>query len=233
VSNLNNVKMVVQAVPKRKPATRKAHGAKARGARPYHHGNLREQLLAATEALILERGVDGFALREVARRAGVSPAAPAHHFGDARGLLSELALQGFQEFGDDLAAADARGGNNPAKRLNEQGLAYVAFAMKRPARFTLMFRHDVCDMSYRDLATVGNRAFRVLEGAIRAAKGLEPEGDMTPDAWGMLLATWSMVHGFAHLALGGEFNYAAMASGGKDVIGQSFLPLMLAHLPKG
>jgi AcrR family transcriptional regulator len=218
--------------PKRKPAPRKTQSKKTLEKRPYHHGNLREKLLAATEELILERGVDGFALREVARRAGVSPAAPAHHFGDARGLLSELALQGFQEFGDDLAAADARGGNDPAKRLTEQGLAYVRFAMKRPARFTLMFRREVCDPNYKDLATVGNRSFQVLEGAIRAANGLPPTGEITPDAWGMLLAVWSMVHGFSHLALGGDLDYAASVRGGKKALEASFLPLMLEHLPK-
>lgn len=209
------------------PAKRKPPKA----ARPYHHGNLREQLIAATEALILERGVGGFALREVARRAGVSPAAPAHHFGDAKGLLSEIALLGFQEFGDALAAADARGGSDPKKRLYEQGEAYVRFALKNPARFTLMFRHDVCDMNYRDLANVGHRAFLVLEGAVRAACGLTPEAAMTPHAWGMLMAMWSIVHGFAHLALSGDLDAAAMMRGGKDVIASSFLPLMLQHLP--
>ena len=69
-----------------------------RRARPYHHGDLREKLVAAAEAIILERGVDGFSLREAARRAGVSPAAPAHHFGDTQGLLSEVALRGFRRF---------------------------------------------------------------------------------------------------------------------------------------
>src|SRR5258708_40083290 len=96
----------------------------------YHHGDLRRQLVAAAEEIILERGVDGFTLREAARRVGVSPAAPAHHFKDARGLLSEVALLGFEEFGDALSAADRRGGDDPQKRLYEQGLAYVAFALK-------------------------------------------------------------------------------------------------------
>src|SRR3982751_4795766 len=119
-----------------KPTSRRSRAAVPSPARDaYHHGALRESLIEAAEAVLAERGVDGFSLREVARRAGVSPAAPAHHFGDARGLLSELALQGFQEFGDDLAAADARGGDDPARRLYEQGLAYVAFAMRRPVRF--------------------------------------------------------------------------------------------------
>src|SRR3974390_2682001 len=79
----------------------------------YHHGALRQSLIAATEAIILERGVDGFTLREAARRAGVSPAAPAHHFGDARGLLSEVATLGFKEFGEALRAADEKAGVDP------------------------------------------------------------------------------------------------------------------------
>src|SRR6201995_6172875 len=95
--------------------------AKPAKTRPSHPGDLAGQLVAAAEAIILERGVDGFTLREAARRAGVSPAAPAHHFKDSKGLLTEVARLGFQEFGDALEAADKRGGKNPAKRLNEQG----------------------------------------------------------------------------------------------------------------
>ncbi|MGD0142342.1 MAG: TetR/AcrR family transcriptional regulator [Rhizomicrobium sp.] len=199
--------------------------------RPYHHGDLREKLIAATEALILERGVDGFSLREVARRAGVSPAAPAHHFGDTKGLLSEVARLGFKDFGDALEEADRRGGNDPAKRLNEQGLAYVNFALKNPARFTLMFRHGKYDMTNKDLQVVADRSFRVLEDAIRAAQGLAPGADMTPNAYGLMLATWSIVHGFAHLALGGELDNAAQSWGGQEMILKSFLPLTLKYLP--
>jgi len=210
-----------KSTTKRKPAA----------ARPYHHGDLRENLIAATEALILERGVDGFSLREVARRAGVSPAAPAHHFGDTRGLLAEVARLGFKDFGDALADADLRGGNDPKKRLGEQGTAYVTFALKNPARFTLMFRRDKYDMTNPELQSVAARAFNILESAVRAAEGLSPADDMTPNASGLLLATWSIVHGFAHLALGGELEFAAQTRGGKDLILSSFLPLTLKHLP--
>ena len=63
---------------------------------PYHHGALRQALIDATEALLAEKGADGFSLREVARRAGVSAAAPAHHFGDASGLLTAVATLGFE-----------------------------------------------------------------------------------------------------------------------------------------
>src|SRR5271165_4982256 len=90
----------------------------------YHHGALQDALIAATEAILAERGVEGFTLREAARRAGVSPAAPAHHFGDAKGLLSEVALLGFKEFGDALRRADEGAGSDPDRRLYAQGLAY-------------------------------------------------------------------------------------------------------------
>ena len=198
---------------------------------PYHHGNLRKQLVEAAEEIILERGVHGFTLREAARRAGVSPAAPAHHFKDSRGLLSELALLGFEEFGDALLAADRRGGRDPHQRLYEQGLAYVTFALKNPARFQLMFSHGKCDMKYKNLAAVADRAFKVLEGAVRAASGMAEADPMTPEAYGLLMANWSLVHGFAHLALGGEFDRPARRRGGRSAILKSFLPLTLAHIP--
>ena len=197
--------------------------------RPYHLGDLKEKLIVATEALILERGVDGFSLREVARRAGVSPAAPSHHFGDARGLLAEVAYLGFRDFADALAAADARG-TDPASRLYEQGLAYVSFALRHPARFTLMFRQSAFGGGHAGLLTESARAFSILENAIRAATGTARDTQLSPDGFGLLLATWSIVHGFSHLALEGQLDRAAkeMNLGVLDRL----LPLTLRHLPK-
>ena len=199
--------------------------------RAYHHGDLKDQLVAAAEAIILQRGVDGFTLREAARRAGVSPAAPAHHFKDAKGLLSEVALRGFQAFGDALDAADRRGGSDPERRLHEQGLAYVNFAVKNPARFQLMFRQGKFDPDYPNFQAVASRSFTTLEGAVRAAFGLASDAPLTDDAYGFLMATWSVVHGFAHLALGGQLDWAAEERGGKKLILDRFLPLTLKHLP--
>jgi AcrR family transcriptional regulator len=227
---LNNVKMR-KATKLKKPAGSGKPAGGAKAAKPYHHGNLREKLVAATEALILEKGVDGFSLREVARRAGVSPAAPAHHFGDTKGLLTEVAMRGYADFAEVLAAADARGGSDPAKRLHEQGLAYVTFAMNNSARFALMFRTDKVDMTNATFLEISNRSFRTLEAAIRAAVGAKAEEELSPDGFGLLMAVWSIVHGFSHLALGGEFDYAARMRGGKDAILKSFLPLTLKHLP--
>ena len=94
------------------------------GARAYHHGALREALIDAAESILEERGVEGFSLREAARRAGVSPAAPGHHFGDARGLLTAVATRAFRDFGDALEAGDA--GTTRMERLRGIGMGWVS-----------------------------------------------------------------------------------------------------------
>ena len=197
----------------------------------YHHGDLRQQLLTVAEQIILERGVDGFTLREAARRAGVSPAAPAHHFKDAKGLLTEVALLGFREFGAELEAADQAGGADPARRLRLQAIAYVNFALKQPARFQLMFRDDKHDSTNEEFKSVAARSYRILEGAIRAASNIPPDAELTPRSYGLLLAVWSMVHGFSHLALGRGLRRPGQGPLTKDAMLNSLLPLMLEYLP--
>ena len=85
--------------------------------RAYHHGSLRSALIEAAEEVIAERGLDCFSLRETARRAGVSPAAPAHHFKDVRGLLTAIASQAFADLADTLAEADATAGPDRDARI--------------------------------------------------------------------------------------------------------------------
>jgi AcrR family transcriptional regulator len=197
----------------------------------YHHGDLRQQLLKVAEEIILERGVDGFTLREAARRVGVSPAAPAHHFKDAKGLLTEVALLGFREFGDVLEAADQVGGNDPARRLRSQATAYVEFALRQPARFQLMFREDKLDHSHAEFTSVASRAYKLLEGAIRAATHVPADQELTLRSYGLLLAVWSMVHVYSHLALGGEIRAANRQAVSRDALLGSLLPAMLEYLP--
>jgi AcrR family transcriptional regulator len=208
----------------------------ARGKRPagrgYHHGDLRAALIAAAEQLVVERGVDGFTLREAARRAGVSPAAPAHHFKDMRGLLTAVALLGFRDFAAALEAADQRGGADAQARLREQGAAYIAFAIQYPGRFLLMFRHDKHDRENAEFVAAAKRAYRVLEDAVRAATGTSPDGVLPAEGQGFLLAMWSIVHGFAHLALGGELGIGPETKRGRSMILETLLPAMLQHLPR-
>lgn len=174
----------------------------------YHHGDLRQALIDATEALLAERGSAGFSLREVARRSGVSPAAPAYHFGDAQGLLTAVATLAFDGLTAALEAGNARGGDDPHARLREQGIGYVDFALRFPGRFGLMFR----DAEHRDdeaLRSSGQRAFQVLESGVRSLYGLDQGAALAPEHWRSLIAIWSVVHGFAHLALAGQFDRMA------------------------
>jgi AcrR family transcriptional regulator len=196
----------------------------------YHHGDLRQKLLDVTEEIILENGVDGFTLREAARRAGVSPAAPAHHFKDARGLLTAVALLGFREFGAALRQADEAGGSDPGRRLHEQGLAYVRFALEHPARFQLMFREEKLDATNEEFAAVAKQSYDVLEGAVRSATGTPPGQPLAESGYGFLLANWSIVHGFAHLALSRQLRDAQGNTIGSEVLAQTLLPSVLQHL---
>jgi AcrR family transcriptional regulator len=161
----------------------------------------------------------------------VSPAAPAHHFKDAKGLLTEVSAAGFREFADALEAADKAAGPDPGQRLKAQAVAYVSFAMERPARFQLMFRADKHDQTNTEFAQVAHRAYAVLEGAIRAATGTASDEPLTPESHGLLLAVWSMVHGFSHLALGGEISGPQQEPVSKQAVLESILPLLLKCLP--
>jgi AcrR family transcriptional regulator len=197
--------------------------------RAYHHGDLRRQLLDVTEKIILEKGVDGFTLREAARRAGVSPAAPAHHFTDARGLLTAVALLGFREFGAALRQADAAGGSDPHRRLHEQGLAYVRFALEHPARFQLMFREERLDAMDEELGAAAKQSYDVLEAAIRAATGTPPGAELSDSGRSYLVATWSLVHGFAHLALGSQLRDSQGEPIAREILLKTLLPEVLRH----
>ncbi len=191
-------------------------------ARPYHHGDLPAALLAAAAALIEQRGVDAFSLREVARRAGVSPAAPSHHFGDARGLLTALAARAFAELADALDAEGAEGDRET--RILNQGIAYVGFAIARPGRFGLMWRSALLDFSSQALDAASRRAFRALDRLVRGDAGSAPPGD---PACAPSVACWSIVHGFAVLALGGAFGPGPDAA---EAAAARMLPAVLAHL---
>jgi AcrR family transcriptional regulator len=190
----------------------------------YHHGALREALIEASEVLLAERGLEGFSLREVARRSGVSPAAPAHHFGDAAGLLAAVATLAFDGLTAALEAGNLRGGDDPVARLREQGVGYVGFALRYPGRFGLMFRTGL----HQDtaLARSAQAAFAALEDGVRALYGVPPGGPLAAAQWNALLSVWSVVHGFAHLALAGQFAHFAPPGGREAMMRQTLAPLL-------
>lgn len=162
--------------------------------RPYHHGDLRRALLSAAVVAIEETGPTALSLRELARRAGVSHAAPAHHFGDKSGLLTALATEGFDLLSTALAAAQERTGS-----FLEIGVAYVRFAVDHRAHFEVMFRPELYDSAEPQLVAARQRAGAALSGGLATM----PDAPVGDDAQAVELASWSIVHGFATLWLGG------------------------------
>ena len=182
----------------------------------YHHGDLQEALIAATEAILADQGAEGFTLREAARRAGVSPAAPSHHFGNAPGLLTEVAIRGYNELGAALHHA-ASGKGTVRGRLHAQGLAYVEFALKYPGRFQMMFSNKRLNSNDERLGKAVKSAHREFE--ILVDELLGGEGVTDPrQAKTVATLAWSTVHGFAKLALEGKFGGAGSEAGRRETM---------------
>jgi AcrR family transcriptional regulator len=205
-----------QAHPKTQSRTRKASGRAAtprtgRGRRPsraeaapYHHGALRDALLEAAERVLERDGLAGLTLRAVAREAGVSHAAPTHHFGDLTGLVSELAAIGFRQFNAAMAEAGAKEGSLN-DRAASRAKAYVAYAQAHPGMYGLMFRTERLDYSRPSLHEAAEASFAGLAGAI-AAKRQETisEDALTLEQAAAIARAWSLVHGFTMLLLDGR-----------------------------
>ncbi|WFF02875.1 TetR/AcrR family transcriptional regulator [Micromonospora sp. WMMD964] len=159
--------------------------------RAYHHGDLRRALLVAAQEAIEEVGPTALSLRDLARRAGVSHAAPAHHFGDKAGLLTALAAEGFDRLAQALVRAD--------DDLLEAGVAYVDFAVRHRAYFEVMFRPELHRADDPELLAARERAGAALRSGVAALPGGGAPADTDRDA----LAAWSIAHGFATLWLAG------------------------------
>ena len=161
--------------------------------KPYHHGDLREQLLLAGEQALLEMPIDDVSLREIARRAGVSHAAPKHHFASMADLLGEIAARGFQKFVVALGSAAENSKSQTAEdRLYAMGRAYLRFADENSAVYGLMFG-QVIKMSMTPALTMSAyEAWSQLENAVAQITGA------TRASVGATYV-WSSVHGLSML----------------------------------
>jgi len=171
----------------------------------YHHGDLPNALRAAAADLIAERGLGSFSLREVARRAGVSHAAPAHHFGDTTGLLTSLAQEGFTYLADSVEAA-AAGIDDPVARLVAVGRAYVRVGGEHPGHCQVMFRTDVVVVDDAALRAAGLRAYTILEDTVRAvADACNPDLDVIEASNLCWTLSQGLLELYPKIALIGEF----------------------------
>lgn len=161
----------------------------------YHHGDLPNALRGAAADVIAEKGLGHFSLREVARRAGVSHAAPAHHFGDTTGLLTSLAIQGFDHLTAVLTEV-TEGIDDPEARLVAVGRGYVETGMRFPAHCQVMFRADVVDCEDPAYQEAGQRAYEQLADAIRAVAAADNPDLDVDDAADLC---WSAMQGLLEL----------------------------------
>jgi AcrR family transcriptional regulator len=195
----------------------------------YHHGALREALVESAAQLASERGAASVSLREVARRAGVSQAAPYHYFSDKSALLAAVAEKGFRLFDASQAAALASAAADPTVRLAELGVSYVRFALDRPHYFKVMFRpHLVEPGRYPSLSEVSGRAFERLVETVRDARLAHGHDDLDPLAVATLV--WAVPHGLALLYLDGPISKTTSPRALEALTRAAVVPLAAAPL---
>jgi AcrR family transcriptional regulator len=162
----------------------------------YHHGDLRTALVRAAIELLEESGETELSLRAVARRAGVSPAAPYRHYADREALVSAVAAVGYRELAERLAAAHPS--PSTPEQLASVAIAYVQFALERPALFRIMFG-EPCDRDNDErvaaTAAVSQYVRAIVERTFPPA-----------DTGALATAVWALVHGLAFLHLDGKLD---------------------------
>ncbi|MCC2978238.1 TetR/AcrR family transcriptional regulator [Sphingomonas sp. PL-96] len=164
----------------------------------YHHGSLRETLINAADAIIRERGLEGFSLREATRRAGVSPGAPKHHFGSTAGLLTEVAIKAYDEQATYMDAVALTG--EVARDLRAHVSAFVRFAFDHPGRFRLMFRTRTLQKDER-LDAAAARSLERTARLMAAYSGVELTDDTTTVVSPQVTASIATAYGLALMAL--------------------------------
>ena len=180
--------------------SRDGDGKERRG---YHHGNLREALLAAAMELIAEKGPAGFTFAEAARSAGVSPAAPYRHFRDRDALLADVARLGFERFAAALETAWNDGEPDPYVAFDRLGRAFLGFARDEPALYAAMFEAQLPPDASLELRQASDQSFAILRRAAEALCALLPR-QKRPPALMVALHFWALAHGIASLFARGD-----------------------------
>jgi|SRR5436190_235631 AcrR family transcriptional regulator len=194
-------------------------------AKPYHHGDLQRALVDAAQAILEREGPAALSLRAVAREAGVSPAAPYHHFKDKDELIGAVAKRGFEMLADAMRAATAEQ-KTDAERSLAIGVAYVCFARDHPAMYHTMFdANRKRDPKFSGPGGRHNSSAYLLALELRerqaAAQGAKPiDAELTT------IANWCAAHGLAELCQSKEFDDLKKQLGGDE----AFFSAVLGHL---
>lgn len=181
----------------------------------YHHGDLRAACIRAAVELLEEGGEAALSMRAVARRAGVSPAAPYRHYADREALVSAVAAVGYRELAERLAAAHPS--PSTPEQLTSVAIAYVRFALDRPALFRIMFG-EPCDRDNDERVAATAAVSLYLRAIVERSF---PQAD----AEALATAIWALVHGLAFLHLDGKLD-AANPSLAADRVSSSIQALL-------
>lgn len=190
--------------------------------RGYHHGNLREALIAAALDLIAAKGPAGFTFAEAARSAGVSPAAPYRHFRDRDALLADVAKQGFERFERFLTTAWNDGRPDVRTAFGNLGKAYLAFARSEPAYYSAMFEAGIPLDDHPELRAAGDRAFAIVREASEAMCQTLPR-EQRPPSLMMALHVWAIAHGIASLFARGDASRRSLPMSPEDLLEAAML----------
>jgi AcrR family transcriptional regulator len=170
----------------------------------YHHGNLKEALIQAGLEILSEKGIDGLSLRSVAKRVGVSHAAPYNHFPDKQSLLAAISTAGHKQLYQTLVSAFEQSKLSSADIITEIAWSYLQFAIDDPGRFKLMFSGALEEeRDHPDFVEISRKNISLFEEIIVYCqrKGQIAEGRVENIA----IKFWSLAHGFAYLVLEDQF----------------------------
>jgi AcrR family transcriptional regulator len=181
----------------------------------FHHGDLREALIAATRELLIEHGPDGFTLADACRRAGVTTAAPYKHFRDKQEILEEIVLRGFEELTAANAKAVAEVGSGTIAGITAMGISYLNYAVSQPAVFRLMFGHKSEIRKVKQVDESGNEC---LKNVIEQVAAYSRKHGHTADAEKIAIRLWTFVHGASSLELDGDYERVAPGLNVRDLI---------------
>jgi AcrR family transcriptional regulator len=192
----------------------------------------RAALLEAMEQLAREQGVTNVGLREVARRAGLSHAAPTHFFGSREGMIRALAFEGLELLDAELCTAQERAADLPGReRLVADSLEFVAFAQRHPAHFDAMFRTP---SSAQGDSALDRARLAALEGLRALVREVHAAGDIHGDVETVFLQLCAMSHGIASLAVDGllhGFDELAETDGAAADVAERIIRAQVAQLP--
>jgi AcrR family transcriptional regulator len=215
------------------PATRSSAGESSpKGS--YHHGNLREALVEAAIGILAAEGPTGLGLRCAARAAGVSAAAPYHHFGSKEGLLAAVAAEGFRRLTASQAESEGRspGDLAPRERISRLGRTYVRFARTNPELYQLMFGRSIEDReAHPELVEAAEGSYEKIEAATLALLADQGNDAMSPKL--ALNGGWAIVHGLSTLLNDGKIAPGQKGNPEEDQLIESLLEVWCRGLEQG